>query len=328
LKKFSFVLSVILVLILALSLLSVSCAKQKVYKIGITQIATHPALDGLREGFKESLAAEGYVADKNVTYIEQNAEGDMATNSTIAQTLVSQKVDMVLGISTPSTMAVVETAKGTDIVILFGAVTDPVAAGIIENLEKPGGNITGINDMGPIDKHVDLIKEFMPDVKTIGTVYNAGEPNSVVQIDILKKKASAMGLNVVEATVSTTADVQAAAESLVGKVDTIYIVTDNTAVSAFDAIVGICEANKIPLFAADPSSVETGAIASIGPSYKGMGEDIGKIAARIFKGEKPGDIPSTGGSKFETVVNPKAAERMGITVPQAVLDRADKVVGE
>ena len=188
-KKFSLVLSVILVLILALSLLSISCAKQKVYKIGITQIATHPALDGLREGFKEALAAEGYVADKNVKYIEQNAEGDMATNSTIAQTLVSQKVDMILGISTPSTMAVVEAAKGTDIVILFGAVTDPVVAGIIENPEKPGGNITGINDMGPVAKHVDLIKEFLPDVKNIGTIYNAGEPNSVVQIDILKEKA-------------------------------------------------------------------------------------------------------------------------------------------
>lgn len=298
------------------------------YKIGVSQIMTHPALDDFRDGFIAGLAEEGYVEGDNVEYVLQNANGDMSTNQTIAMTLVDENCDLILGISTPSIMAIAEAAEGTDIPIVFGAVTDPVVAGILEDPEHPGGNITGVHDMGPIDLHIDLMLEFFPDLQTIGTIYNPGEPNSLVQIEILRDLCDSNGLQLVEASVATSAEVQAAAISLVGQCDVIYIVTDNTAVAGFEGIVSVCEEYDVPLFAADESSVDRGAIAAIGPSYYAMGEQAGRIAAQILEGADPGEIAVTGAEEFNLVVNTAAADRMETEIPTSVLDEADRIVEE
>jgi len=226
--------------------------QEEVYKIGITQIVTHPALDANRDGFISRLAEEGFIEGENVEYDVQNAEGDMTVAASIAQKFVSDKADLILSIATPTSQAAVNAVEGTDIKIVFGSVTDPVEAGLVDSWDKPGGNVTGISDWADVGSQIQLIMDISPNVKKLGTIYNAGEVNSVVQIDELKKVAPSLGIDqIVEATVATSADVLAATQSLVGRVDAIWVPTDNAVVSAFESAVKVCEDNQIPLFAAD-----------------------------------------------------------------------------
>ena len=301
----------------------------KVYKIGITAIVTHPALDANRQGFIDKLAEEGFVEGENIEYQIKSPEGDMTLAATIAQGFVADNVDMILAIATPTAQACVTAVEGTDIPIVFGSVTDPVAAELINSWENPGGNTTGISDWADVPTQVQLVLDIVPGVKKLGTIYNAGEVNSKVQIDELKKAISGLGIDeVVEATAATTADVLAAAQSLVDRVDAIWIPTDNTVVSAFEAVVGICETNKIPLFAADTATVERGAIGTPGIDYYQLGIECGEVAVRILNGADPANIAAKKVEMTDLFLNPAAAERMGVTIPQSVLDKATQIIEE
>jgi len=302
-------------------------ALAKNYKIGVTQIISHPAIDACRKGFYDQMAKDGFVEGKNVEYDFLNAEGDMSLVASIAKKFASAKKDLVFSISTPSTQGCVAAAKGTNIPIIFGAMTDPVSGKVVESWEKPGGNCTGASDWVEIAPQLKLFKEILPGIKKLGVVYNAGEANSVVQIKELKKAAPAFGITkIVEATAATTADVYAAANSLVGRVDAIWICTDSTAVSALGAIVKICEKNKIPLFGAEEGTVTKGAICAVGFSYYKLGGEAGKIAARVLKGAKPADIPVVKAPLTDLYINLDAAKRMGVTIPKAVIGRATKTI--
>ncbi|MDD4984791.1 MAG: ABC transporter substrate-binding protein [Dehalococcoidales bacterium] len=320
----------ILTLASAFPLLSGCRSSQpEMYKIGITQIVTHPALDANRQGFIDQMTEEGFVEGVDVTYDSDTAEGDMSIAASIAQKFVSEKVDLILAIATPTAQASVEAAQGTDIPIVFGSVTDPVAAGLVDGWDSPGGNVTGISDWADIATQIQLLLDICPECKKLGTVYNAGEVNSKVQIDELKEIAPGLGIeSIVEATVAASADVLAAAQSLVGRVDAIWIPTDNTVVSGFEAVVKACEDNQIPLFAADTATVERGAIGTPGIDYYVLGQECGKIAARILRGEDPADIPVKKVPMTDLYLNPAAAERLGVTIPQSVLDRATEIVTE
>jgi len=321
--------STCLILVLALALPLVSGCGRAEYKIGITQIVTHPALDANRQGFIDQMAEEGFIEGENVEYDYSNPEGDMTLAASIAQKFVSEKVDLILSIATPTTQACVEAAEDTDIPVIFGAMTDPVAAGVVDSWDKPGRNVTGISDWADVGTQVKLVTDIVPGVKRLGTIYNAGEVNSVVQVEELKKAAPGLGItDIVEATVATTADVMAAVQSLVGRVDAIWIPTDNTVVSAFEAVVKVCEDKKIPLFAADTATVERGAIGTPGIDYYFLGRESGKVAARVLRGEKPADIPVKKCEMTDLYLNPSAAKRMGVTIPQSILDRATNIVGE
>jgi len=298
-------------------------------KIGITQIVTHPALDANRQGFIDQLAEEGFTEGVNIEYDYSSAEGDMSVAASIAAKFVSDKVDLILAIATPTAQASVKAVEGTSIPVVFGSVTDPVDAALIDSWDKPGGQVTGISDWADVGTQVQLVLDIVPNVKKLGTIYNAGEPNSVVQIKELKKAAPALGITeIVEATAATTADIMAAAQSLTGRVDAIWVPTDNTAVSAFEAIVKVCEDNSIPLFAADTATVERGAIGTPGLDYYQLGIECGKLAARILNGENPGDIAVKKCPMTDLYLNPTAAERLGVTIPQSVLDRATEIVTE
>jgi len=304
-------------------------SQPEVIKIGITQIVTHPALDANREGFIDQMAEEGFVEGENIQYDYRNPEGDMSVAASIAKKFVAEKVDLILAIATPTAQACVQAVKGTDIKVVFGSVTDPVAAALVASWDEPGGNVSGISDWADVATQVQLVMDICPDVKKLGTIYNAGEVNSKVQIDELKKAAPGLGIEeIVEATAATTADVLAAAQSLVGRVDAIWVPTDNTIVSAFEAAVKVCEDNQIPLFAADVATVERGAIGTPGIDYYQLGRECGQVAARILRGESPADIPVKKVDMTDMYLNPSAAERMGVTIPQSVLDRATNIVGE
>ncbi len=289
----------------------------KAYKIGITQIVTHPALDAAVSGFKAALAEKGFT---NITYDDQNPQGDMATASSIAQKFAGAGLDLILGVATPTTQAVVKADQTTPIV--FTAVTDPVGAGLVSDAEAPSANVTGVSDMLPVEPHLELVKQVVPDAKTVGVIYNAGESNSVFLIDAEKEAASALGLEIVEATASNSSEVQAAAESLVGRVDAISVLTDNTAVSALESIIKVGEQNGIPVIAGDTDSVKRGAVAAYAFDYEDLGKQAGYQAAAILMGTPIKDIPVEYAENLQLSINEEAASRMGVTIPADLKEQA------
>ena len=289
----------------------------KAYKIGITQIVSHPALDAAVTGFKAALAEKGFT---NISYDDQNAQGDMATASSIAQKFAGDGLDLILGVATPTTQAVVKADQTTPIV--FTAVTDPVGAGIVTDPEAPSANVTGVSDMLPVEPHLELIKQIVPDVKTVGVIFNAGESNSVFLIEAEKEAASAMGIEIVEATASNSSEVQAAAQSLVGRVDAISVLTDNTAVTALESIIKVGEQNGIPVISGDTDSVKRGAVAAYAFDYEDLGKQAGYQAAEILMGTPIKDIPVEYAESLQLSINEKAASRMGVTIPADVKEQA------
>lgn len=291
--------------------------------IGITQIVSHPSLDASVEGFKAALTDAGY----DVTYDEQNAQGDVQTAATIAGNFATADLDLVLAVATPTAQAAVQNI--TDVPVLFTAVTDPVGAGLVAAMDAPGANVTGTTDAPPVaeganptTEQLQLIKNLIPDATTVGIVYNSGEANSVTQVDWAKEAAPGLGLEVKEATVTTTAEVQQAAESL--DVDAFYVITDNTVVSALASLIQVSEAKQIPAIAAEGNSVSEGAAAAMGISYYDLGYQTGEMAVKILSGEgDPATMPVESAPELQLFLNLGAAERMGLTIPQASIDEAD-----
>ena len=291
--------------------------------VAVTQIVEHPALDAVRDGLQDKLKEEGYDAERSLKWDWESAQGQAANAAQIAQKFVGDNPDVIVAIATPSAQAVV---GNTDTIpVVFSAVTDPVAAELVPSLEASGGTVTGVSDLSPIDEHLALIADITPEAQTVGVIYNAGESNSVSLVNLLNAEADAQGFVIEEATVSSSADVATAAESLVGKVDAIYIPTDNTVVSALEAVIQVGNENQLPIFAGDTDSVERGAIATASFDYYEVGRQTGEMVARILSGENPGDIPVELAKTVDLAVNLAAAEAMGVSVPDAIKDSADQV---
>lgn len=298
-------------------------AQQKV-TVAVTAIVEHPALDAARDGVKKALEEAGYKDGANLSFRYESAQGQPATAAQIAQKFAGENPNVIVAIATPSAQAMV-TATQT-IPVVFTAVTDPVAAQIVKDRKAPGGNVTGISDFSPLEAQFDLIKELVPAAKKIGVVFNPGEANSVALLNAVKALAPARNLQIVEASAGRTADVSAAAQSLVGKVDALYLPTDNTIILALGTVLAVGTDNKLPVFTGDTESVQKGSVASIGFDYFQVGLETGAVVVRILKGEKPGAIPVSNASGSNLVINAKAAAAMGVTVPPAVLARAKQVI--
>lgn len=292
--------------------------------VAVTQIVEHPALDAAHQGVKDELADRGYKLGDNLEMMHESAQGNSAIASQIARKFVGEGPDVIVAIATPSAQTVAAAAR--NIPVVFAAVTDPVGAKLVDNAEAPGANITGVSDMLPIEKHLDMLQRIMPDAKRIGTVYNPGEANAVSLVELLEERLDARGLTLVKGAATKTAEVLGAARSLVDKVDAIYLTTDNTVVSAAEAVISVGERAKIPVFAADTATVDRGAVAAMGFDYYDHGRQAGVMVARILDGEKPGDMAVETMEKLQLFVNPKAGERMGITLSDDVIADAAKVV--
>lgn len=292
--------------------------------VAVTSIVDHPALNAVHEGAKEALARAGFNDGKEIKVVFENAQGQPATAVQIARKFVGEAPAVIIAISTPSAQAAAASTK--TIPIVFSAVTDPVGAQLVASAEKPGANVTGVSDRSPIDDQVALIRELTPGVKTIGVLFNPGEPNSVTSVKELKQAAEKVGLAVVEAPATKTAEVQGAARALVGKADAAFVPTDNTVVSALEAVAGALTAAKIPLYAADTDSVARGALASVGFNYRQVGTQTGELAVRILKGEKPADLPVVFAQGTDLFLNKGVAEKIGVVLPEAALKRAVTVV--
>ena len=287
----------------------------KTYQIGISQIVSHPALDAAREGFKKAVED----SDLNVEFEEQNAQGDQATLTSIANSY--QNKDLVLAIATPTAQATAQAV--TNKPVLFTAVTDPVDAKLVASLEAPGANVTGTTDMNPVKEQLELVKEIKPDAKTVGIVYSSAEANSAVQVRMAEEAAPELGLTIQKRAITNTGEVAQAAQSL--DVDAIYVPTDNTVVSALESVIGVAQEKHLPVVAGEADSVEKGAMATYGIDYEKLGEQTGEMAVKILKdGADPATMPVEKQTEYTLVVNKEAADKAGVTLPQSLLDKAEK----
>ena len=300
----------------------------KTFRVGVIKFVSHPALDADEKGFEAALAHSGFKEGVNLEILRHDAQGDPARAEAAARALIGAQVDLIHTIATPSTQAAVQVAKAVPIV--FSAVTDPLSAGVVPSHVPPGQKtgtlITGVSDMWPIRQQLEAYSRALPQVKRWGTVYNPQEANSVRHLQILRQAASKLGLSLLEVHVSKGAEVAAAAQSLVGRVEAILHTADNTTAANLDALIKVCEQHRIPLFAGDIESVPQGAIAAYGNDYFLVGYAAGKKASLVLKGVKPGSIPWGPVEKYSLVVNAKAVKAMGARLPAGFLGLADRVI--
>ncbi|MDR2461279.1 MAG: ABC transporter substrate-binding protein [Deltaproteobacteria bacterium] len=291
------------------------------YTISINQYVEHPSLNAAVEGFKDQLKANNI----EVTYHEHNAQAKNSTVTQIVNLMIDEKPDLILAVATPSAQQTAQKIK--DIPILFTAVTDPVNAGLVPSLAAPDANITGTTDMNPVALQLALIKEIQPTAKNIGFIYNAGEANSVVQRDMARDAAVNLGFNLVEATADSTANVNSAAQSLIGRVDAIYLPTDNTVIASLEPIIKVSLEHKIPIYPAEDDSIRKAGLATYSISYYGLGQQTGRMATKILVDNiSPRDIPVEDQTDHKLIVNLGYAQQVGIDIPQSVLDKAQEIL--
>lgn len=317
-NRSSLMIAVLTVLVLAFSSLAAPL------RVGVTQIVEHPALDAARQGFIDRLAELGYEEGTDVVYDIQSAQGDFGTALTIAQKFAADGVDLVLAIATQAAQAAAQVLRDTP--ILITAVTDPVAAELVDSIERPGTNVTGTSDLTPVRAQLELLTMLAPSARRVGVIYNAGEVNSVVQVNLAKAAAADLGLEVVEATAANSSEVLSAAQSLVGRVDALYVPTDNTVVSAIESVVLVAERARLPLIAGEDLSVEQGALATVGIDYYQLGRQTADMALRVLQGENPAEMSIEYQNEINLVVNLSAAQRMGVTIPEDLLANAARVI--
>lgn len=291
--------------------------------IGISKIVSHPALDAVVKGIQDELAASKI----NAEYDLQNANGDINTAASIANKFQSEKVTLAVGVATPTAQSLVNTLKG--IPVVFSAVTDPVKAGLVTSLKKGEKSVTGVSDMTPVKQQIELLLKIKK-VKRLGHVYTGSEENAVVLAGIVKQACKELGIEYVETTVSKSAEVKQAVQAIIGRVDALYISTDNTVVSAMSAVADVAMKNKVPIMSADPSSAETYAVlAAWGFDYYKMGRATGSLIVEILKGKKPEQMPTrfmTKTSDIDLLVNLDVAKKLGLTIPKDIVKSANKIV--
>ena len=293
------------------------------YTIGIEQFAEHGSLDNCREGFLEGLKEEGIEEGKNLTIKINNAASDMGTTAQIAQSFVSDGVDLICAIATPSAQAAYNAAIDSEIPVIYTAVTNPEEAELADENGMPVGAVTGTSDQLPVEAQLKMIRELMPDAETIGILYTTSEANSVYSIAQYEELASEYGFEIETAGITNTSEIPLATADLLDKVDCLTNLTDNTVVSALPTVLGLANEKGIPVFGSEIEQVKLGCLAAEGIEYTQLGKDTGKMAAKILKGEA-----SASEMDYELItesslyVNEKVAENLGITVPDTMKERA------
>ena len=306
-------------------------ATDEMFTLGLMQLTTHPALDAGRDGALQALADAGLVEGENLTLIMQNAEGDIAALSTIAQNFVDQEVDLIIATSTPAAQAAFNAVQDLEVpIVVYNVVTDPFAAGLATAPDDHPDWIVGTQALPPVETAMQTMMEIVPDAQTVGIIWNPAERNSEVATGIAREVAEGLGIELLEANVSDSSEIQTAAESLIAQgIDAFFISTDSTVVSGFESLARVANDNQIPLFANDPASAPRGAAAAVGVDYFQDGYDSGEIAAAILKGEATAaDFTIEPQSASILAINYDAAEAQGVTFPDAVVERATEVTGE
>lgn len=298
-------------------------SEDEVVKIGILQFVTHDALDEIERGIEDGLADAGYEGS-NVELTVLNAEADQSKIQTMSKKLVDDGNDVVIGIATPAAQGLA--SASSDIPVVMGAISDPVGAKLVKNLEKPEGNVTGVSNHVPHAQTVELIQTVTPNAKTIGVLYASSEDNSVSQVKEFTQYAEEAGLTVVEYAVPSTNEITTTMSVMTSKVDAIFVPQDNTIASAFPTVVTAANAAKVPVYSSVDTMVKQGSIASVSQSQYDLGIETAKIAVKILAGKKVSEVPVNVVDTGTPTVNLKAAKELGITIPDSLLKEADIAV--
>ena len=302
---------------------------EKMYTIGISQFAEHGSLDNCREGFIQGLEEEGLVEGENLKIKVSNADSDTGTAAQIADTFVVDKVDLICAIATPSAQAAYNSARNTDIPVVYTAVTNPEEAQLADDEGMPVGAVTGTSDQLPVEAQLAMIREILPDAKTIGILYTTSEANSAYSITQYEKYAEEYGFTLETAGVTNTSEVSMAAASLLDKVDCLTNLTDNTVVSALPTVLDQANEKNIPVFGSEIEQVKRGCLAAEGLDYVNLGIETGKMAAQILKGEaKAEDMKYELLTDSSLYINQAVADNLGITVPDDMTQRAEETFTE
>ena len=295
------------------------------YKVGVLQYATHSSLDNCYQGLVEGFAEYGLVEGENLTVDLQNSNADMSTGDLQAKNMVTDGCDLIVGIATPSAMSAYAAARDEDIPVVFDAVSDPVAAGIVKSLEEPGVNCTGSSDVLNFDSQLTMIRAFLPDAKVIGVLYTTGEANSISQLARLEEAASNYGFTIESIGVTNSSEVAAAAASIVAKgVDCLTNLTDNNVVDCLSVVLHETNAAGIPVFGSEEEQVKNGCLASMSIDYVALGRESGRMAAQILLGEKTAaEMPVSTDSETFAIYNSTVAAELGIELPAEYADIQD-----
>lgn len=309
------VLAAVLAMAMAVGMMT-GCGSKQEYSVGISQFAVHGSLDNCREGFLAGLAEEGIVEGENLKVEYVNAQADAGTAAMTANNFVSKKVDMICAIATPTAMSAYNATMNTDIPVIYTAVSDPVEAGLANADGSPVGNVTGTSDALAVDAQLQMIRTILPDATKIGIIYTTSEANSISTVAEYKEKAADYGFEIVDTGVTAMSEVALAAADIVGKVDCITNLTDNTVVSALQTVLEEANKKNIPVFGSEVEQVKAGCVASMGLEYFELGKQTGKMAAKVLKGEaKASEMNYEVISEPSLYVNFAAAEKIGLELP-------------
>lgn len=289
-------------------------AEQPLPVVAITQIVAHPSLDQVHDGILDALESEGFIPGKTVKILDSNANGSIALAGQIAKRFTSLAPDVMVGIATPSAQALLNASKNTDLPVVFATVTDPIAAGLVEKLQTPGGRVTGTRNVSPMAEQLELILSVLPETKTIGVPLNLAEPNSMEILNQVRQEASRLNLQVIDVPVSTASEIPVAARSLVKKADAIFLIQDNTVASALPGLLKIANSKGTPVFSSYVEAVEKGALMGLAFDEYAIGQQTGRMIVRILNGEKPGHISVEDPEKIELAINARVAEALGVDV--------------
>ena len=302
----------------------------RTYRIGYAQIVDHPALNATRQGFVDGLRASGFEVGKNLIFDYQNAQGDPGTARNILEKFIADNADLLAPCTTPVVLAAIRLTKGSKTPVAFGCVTNPIQTGVLASVEQPTGtNVTGFYTVPPVKRNFDLFFAIKPGMKTIGTIWNSAETNSEAMNKLAQAEAERRGVKWLPVTVTSSAEIRNAAESLVGKVDALVTPQDNTVASAYEALIKTFRSAKVPWFSFDVLAVERGAIAAIAQHQYQNGVDWArKVAVPVLLGRDPGTLVPVEAEVFEVHVNLAAARAAGLSVPDSALKQATKVFGQ
>ena len=293
-----------------------------VINIGVCQLTQHESLDASYEGFVDGLKEAGYVDGENIKIDFQNASGEPTNAQQICELFESNGVDMVLAIATPAAQSAVNVFQDTDTPILFTSVTDAVSNGLVDSNEAPGKNVTGTLDMPDINQQIQIIRDILPEAKTLAILYTSSEDNSKIQADEAKVAAEKIGFDVIIQTASSSNDYQQVIESVADSADAVYIPSDNGFASAMATVNQTAVAHQLPVFCAVEAMIKEGGIATYAIDYYELGKQTAAQAVRIIEGEKASDIAVETQKEFALVINETFAKSVGVEIPQEILDKA------
>lgn len=318
------------VLLMMMSVIMTGCGGSEssgdTVKIGIVQLVEHTSLDQIRESIITQLEDEGYIDGDNIEIEYQNAQNEQSNLKTICQGFAADQVDVIVAITTPA--AQVAMSETSEIPIVFSAVTDPVAAEVVSDMEKPGGNVTGTSDVISVEKIMGLAEDITPGFKTVGALYNSSETNSVSAIEDLKEYAEANGLEVIESAITSANEIQPAAQNLAKKCDIVFSPTDNTVASAIATANQVFVESKVPFYVGADSMVKDGAFATYGVDYDYLGKETANMIIEIINGADPAEMPVRTMDEMQIYINSQTAADMGIEIPADILDKATDLAKE